>query len=166
MMVRSQKGFSLIEVMVAVLIMAVGVLGMAGLQVISLQQNRSSLLRAEALQIGNDLLDRMRANPEGDYAGVDFDDAPSALQSCVNNACSVDEMAEFDIAQWKCSINSADADGDTYAICATFGIPGSLPVGAGAISLVGDVHQVSVRWTDGPQGQVQTVTLQTRTRPN
>lgn len=167
---RRQSGFSLIEVLVSVVIMSVGILGIAGMQVISLQQNRSSLLRAEALQLGNDILDRMRANPVEDYAGVDFDDAPPGNSNCVASACSRSQMKDYDIAQWKCSINSADSNGDTYPICTTYGITGSLPGGAGAIVDSGDPTLcpvtnevcVVVQWVDDRDGTTASVSLRTR----
>ena len=58
---QRQKGFSLVEVLVSVVILSVGILGVAGLQMLSLQQNRNSLFRADALLLGGDILDRMRA---------------------------------------------------------------------------------------------------------
>lgn len=153
------------EVLVAVLIMAIGILGMAGLQVVSMQQNRSALMRAQALQIGNDMLDRIRANPAGTYDDVDFDDDPAAgTTSCVSSDCSEDEMADFDIAQWKCGIKSTDDAGVAFPICVTFGITGDLPGGAGAIDETGNVHTVQVRWIDGPDGSTRTISLSTRAR--
>ena len=56
-MIRQSKGFTLIELLVAVLIIAVGILGVAGMQVVSMQQNRNALLRDQALQAGNEILD-------------------------------------------------------------------------------------------------------------
>jgi type IV pilus assembly protein PilV len=161
-----QKGFSLIEVLVAVLIVAVGILGVAGLQVVSLQQNRSALLRAEALQIGNDILDRMRANPLTDYAPVELNDAPPTATNCVTDNCNPSEMAEYDIAQWKCGINSNDPEGNPYSICVSYGIAGSLPDGAASISKSNGVHEVSVEWADDRAGNKSSITLRTRTDDN
>ncbi|XOV90349.1 MAG: type IV pilus modification protein PilV [Pseudomonadota bacterium] len=161
-MKQHEAGVSLIEVMVAVLIMAVGILGMVGLQVTSLQLNRGALMRAEAMQLGNDILDRVRANPTGDYDGIGFDDAPPSSNNCVANTCSTSQMTDFDVAQWKCSINSVDEDGDTYPICSTLGITGALPLGAGSIDVTADVTTVQVRWQSGSEGQTSTVTLRGR----
>lgn len=173
MMMRSRtRGFTLYEVLIAVLILAIGILGVTGLQVLSLQQNRSALLRAQALQVGNDVLDRIRANPDGTYSGVDFDDAPSGSVNCVGALanCSEDQMATYDIAQWKCSINPRDENGDVYSTCATLGLAAgaanSLPEGQGAISINADgVHEVSVRWSDyaNPNNPQTTITLRSRT---
>jgi type IV pilus assembly protein PilV len=161
---RQQTGFTLIEVLVAVVVMSVGILGVAGLQVISLQQNRSAMLRAEALQIGNDMLDRMRANPNEDYAPVTFAAAPASPNDCVAGACTAAQMASYDIAQWKCSINSEDGDGDQYAVCEGYGIVGSLPGGEASITETDGIHEVIVRWTDTREGTLAQISLQTRTR--
>ncbi|MDZ7684296.1 MAG: type IV pilus modification protein PilV [Gammaproteobacteria bacterium] len=164
-MKHGQTGFSLIEVLVAVLIMAVGILGIAGLQVVSMQMNRSALFRVEALQFGNDMLDRMRANPDADYDDIDFTDAPGFTTNCFNMNCGINDLADFDVAVWKCQINSTDADGNTYSACEDLGITtGGLPEGAGAISFDSDVHSVSVRWQTNPDGETSTVTLQGRVR--
>ena len=59
-LVRKEKGASLIEVLVAVVILSIGILGIAGIQIVSLQQNRGALLRLEALQLANDIIDRKK----------------------------------------------------------------------------------------------------------
>jgi type IV pilus assembly protein PilV len=161
---RKQRGFTLLEVLIATVIMAVGILGVAGLQVISLQQNRSSLLRAEALLIGNDILDRMRANPDESYATVQYTDAPaSSARNCVALTCSPSQMAGYDTAQWKCLINPVDSNSDPYAICGTFGITGStLPGGEGEITQSAGAYTVNVRWIDSRDGTKATVSLSSR----
>ncbi len=61
-------GFTLIEVLVSVLILAIGLLGLAGLQLAGLQNNQSALLRSQATMIAYDIGDKLRATPEGDLA--------------------------------------------------------------------------------------------------
>lgn len=169
---RKQQGFSLIEVLVSVVIMAVGILGVAGMQVVSLQQNRSSLLRAEAMQLASDILDRARANPTQDYSGISFADGPPGNSNCVANNCTAADMKDYDLAQWKCSINSEDSAGDTYTLCSAFGIVGSLPNGAGAVINnssdadcpveAGEIC-VIIRWADDRDGNLASVSLRART---
>ena len=169
---RRQKGFSLIEVLVSVVIMSVGILGVAGLQVLSLQQNRNSLLRGEALQLGNDILDRMRANPVQDYGGLEFTDAPPSPTDCVANNCSAAQMQDYDIALWRCSINDLDASFVRYPACVTLDVTGRLPGGQGAILedttnvlcpvQAGETCAI-VRWLDDPTaGTYNSVALRTR----
>ncbi len=163
---KTESGFSLIEVLVAVLIVAVGVLGIAGLQVISMQMNRSALFRLEAIQLGNDMLDRMRANSVGVYEGIGFDDEPTLTTNCRLENCNIADLTEFDIAVWKCSINPFDGDGDPYSACADLGIAAAaaLPEGAGSIALAGGVHSVSVQWQTDVDGTIASITLQGRVR--
>ena len=143
-----QKGMSLIEVMIAMIIMAIGILGVSGMQAISLAQNRSALYRGEATQLANDLMDRVRVNTGVPYSAL-IDADPTAATDCNVSTCSPTNMAAFDISQWKCSINSADAAGVAYTPCGTYGITGSLPLGSGSVALVAGVYEVTVEWADG-----------------
>lgn len=67
----NQGGFSLLEVLIAVVILSIGLLGLAGLQTTSLQSNFSAAQVSQATFLASDLMDRMRANSEaaenGDY---------------------------------------------------------------------------------------------------
>ena len=130
-----QRGFSLIEVLVAAVILSVGVLGVAGMQVASLQQNRTALLRSEAQQLAWDLADRMLVNPDANYASVDFSDDPTFSTNCSTSNCSLNHMAQFDVAQWKCAINSLDSSDNEFSACSdsNLNITGSLPGGQGQI---------------------------------
>jgi type IV pilus assembly protein PilV len=172
---QRQEGFSLVEVLVSVVIMSVGILGIAGLQMLSLQQNRSSLFRADALLLGGDILDRMRANPLQNYAGLGFTDEPPMATDCVDQECTVSQMKDYDIALWRCSINHQDVSNASYPSCDTLLVTGSLPGGQGAIVNNDDDALcavetgetcVIVRWIDDPDPSGTTytsVTLRTRT---
>jgi type IV pilus assembly protein PilV len=86
-------GFTLVEVLVAVLVLAVGLLGLAGLQLASMKSNHSAYRRSQATIAAYDLLDRMRANP-GEFVGRTF--------TYADDGCGED--AAF--AQWECLIDS------------------------------------------------------------
>lgn len=175
-MIRKQTGFSMVELLVSVVIMSIGVLGMAGLQIISMQQNRSALLQGEATLRANDILDRIRANPDTAYAAV-LNATPAVTTNCVGNNCSEAEMAAYDIAQWQCSINSTAADGSTHTVCGNFAIEGLLPgsfcaavtdaCAGGSIDLTTGIYTVSVQWVDQQQvdnagGTVRSVSVSMR----
>jgi len=96
---RRQRGFSLVEVLIALVIMSVGMLGIAGLYVQSMQAGRTSMFRHHAVTLAGDVADRIRANPRalGAYAlvgGVDY--------GCVAQGvdCSEPQMAAHDILLW------------------------------------------------------------------
>ena len=167
-----QAGFSFIELLVAVLIMAVGILGVAGLQVVALQQNRSALFRAEANQLAMDLMDRVRVNSSQTYSSVITEEPQALTNSCVTQPCnSAAALAAYDIAQWKCSVRSVNLAGVELDECRAFCVaderehnpfchrtPPSnddlirngfgLPMGAASVSLSSGVYSIEVRWSD------------------
>lgn len=108
---RLQAGFSLIEILVAVLIVSVGVLGVAGLQLLSLQNNTSAMFRTQAFYAAYDILDRARANPGQDYS-IAMDDDPPAAEECTSTDCSPSEMRDYDQATWLAELAATLPDGD------------------------------------------------------
>ena len=150
----NQSGYSLIEVLVAVVIIAVGILGIAGLQVISIQQNRSAMIRAEATKYAADILDRIRVNRGQTYEiGIATD--PATPQDCRTMACSPSQMRDFDLNYWKCDINHKDAAGvDVMTACGLTGLGFKLtdhfiPGGQGGVVLTADnVYEVTIRWKE------------------
>ncbi len=102
---RGARGFSLLEVLIALLIFSLGLLGLAGLMVVSVKTNQSAYLRTQASFVGQALADRMRANIgqidayEGDYdsstAADPVDDDP-----CRAASCSPADLATRDRAVW------------------------------------------------------------------
>lgn len=60
-----QRGFSLLEVLIAVLILSIGLMGLAGLQVVSVKGNQNAMLRSIASEAAYDLMDQFRANAQG-----------------------------------------------------------------------------------------------------
>ncbi len=65
----SQRGLTLIEVLIAVLVLSIGLLGLAGLQATSLQFNHSANLRSQATNLAYEMTDRMRANRDAALNG-------------------------------------------------------------------------------------------------
>lgn len=95
---RKSDGFSLIEVLIALVIMSVGMLGIAGLYVHSMSAGRTSIFRHQAVTLAGDIADRIRANPN---AGVAYM-ATGADNGCVDGGvdCTPAEMAQNDIFLW------------------------------------------------------------------
>jgi type IV pilus assembly protein PilV len=67
----------LVEVLVTIIVMAVGILGVAGLQLAGMRSNHSAYLRSQATIAASDLIDRMRADPAA-FAGKRFDSATAS----------------------------------------------------------------------------------------
>lgn len=169
---RFQRGFSMIELLVAVLVMGVGVLGVTGLQMVSLQNNRDALMRTEALQMAYDILDRVRVNPGAGvpgaaYDGIDFDDAAVAPADCVANNCTAAQMTAFDVAMWKCTLGGHNTEAACTAMRTALLLPPitsqpGLPDGNGQITVSGaGVVNVSVRWSGFGDAE-QTISIESQ----
>ncbi len=168
---RRNRGFSLIELLVAVLVMGIGVLGISALQLVSMQNNRAALQRAEAVQLAYDVLDRIRANPLGAPVGqpyqIDMGDFPGAVVDCTANTCTQAQMTQFDLGVWKCTLgdfHDEDICGELRedgALASEDDQPG-LPEGDGSIAVNGNgVITVVVRWAErGNQTRNVTVSSQ------
>jgi len=104
-----QNGFSLIEVLVSTLVLTVGILGVAAMQMMSFQTNQSAYMRSQAVYLAQDMLDRIRANPDGYrnttvYNAVDTDNGSTIPGSpnCIATpaGCSPTQMAQQDLREW------------------------------------------------------------------
>ena len=151
-------GASLIEVLVALLVLATGALGLVGLQIVSAQNNRAALERSLATLFAGDMLERIRANPEVLYPSIG-EGPPGTFGNCVAKACTPAELAAFDVAVWKCSLGKWN-DEATCATARTNGLlpplerqPG-LPAGDGTVAVRGGFVMVTVFWRGVRSGQV------------
>ena len=97
-LVKRVGGFTLVEVLIALIILSVGMLGIAGLYVHSMQAGRTSLFRHHAVTLAGDVADRIRANPR---ATIAYSQA-GANNNCVNGGvdCTPEQMAGNDIDLW------------------------------------------------------------------
>ncbi|MEL7537462.1 MAG: type IV pilus modification protein PilV [Pseudomonadota bacterium] len=94
---RRVRGFTLIEVLVAMVVMAIGMLGIAGMYVHSLQAGRTSQLRTQAVLLASDVADRVRANPLGGIAYI----GAGANNNCDDaTPCDALALASYDIWLW------------------------------------------------------------------
>lgn len=106
---RSPRGFTLVEILVAIIVLSFGVLGMVGLQAAAMQSNRSARNQSTAVALGRELADVMRGNKgeallqtaANPYV-VDYTGAlsPTPPVDCVTRSCGTNEMGRFDMWQW------------------------------------------------------------------
>lgn len=118
---RFDSGFTLIEVLVAVFVLAVGVMGAVAAQAVALRTRHESALMSHGVQMATSFADRMRANtaqmrmPDdaNPYLQLDYDGArdgapASPAQHCHDGApCTSDAMASFDIYELRRELRSA-----------------------------------------------------------
>jgi type IV pilus assembly protein PilV len=117
--VHSQTGSGLLEVLVAVLVLSLGLLGLAGLQARTLQQNHSSLQRSQAVMLSYSILDSLRADRQGAMLGN-----YNIGQTCVAPALN-GNLVNDTISIWISSIQNrlgANATSCGSVACAASGI--------------------------------------------
>ena len=118
-----QSGFSLLEVLITVVIIAVGLMGFAGMMVKSAKNNRIAMHRSLATLYAYDIIDCMRVNrtaaTTGAYTLTNFGDVPSGSS-----------IAASDIDSWQDQLSTA------------------LPSGAGKITFSGNTVKVEIQWTE------------------
>lgn len=106
-----QSGFTLLEVLVAMLVLSIGLLGLAGLMASSMRNNQSAYHSTQATWLAYDILDRMRANRQGalagNYNGAALGNPANCLAAVAGGA-----IATQDINNWKNMIACALPEGD------------------------------------------------------
>lgn len=110
-----QSGFSMIEVLIALLVLAFGLLGLAFMQTLNLRYTKSAQQRTQAVNLASELLDTMRANRSqvASYAMVEEDfDSIDASGGCPTN--QVASVAN-NIERWQCEVREALGPG-AYAV--------------------------------------------------
>ena len=156
---RAQRGIGLIEVLVALVVVSLGVLGIAGMQMTGMQHGSGSLNRTVALTFAEDMAERMRVNAVGGRADDGYDDfdstarpglcdAPAAPYCDAGEACEPDELAAFDLASVACG---SWADGEPGRGVVNGALPGgTLAVDCLDAPCTGEsTWAVTVGWTEG-----------------
>jgi type IV pilus assembly protein PilV len=136
-MMKNQNGFTLIEVLIAVVLLAGGLLGLAALQAAGLSNNQSAYNRSQATQLAYDIADRMRANPKAAasyLANPSTANATATACSSSANTCTPAQLAVKDLYDWGVDLDN------------------TLPNGEGRVAVAGSVYTVTVSWDDDKSG--------------
>lgn len=127
----SNRGFTLLEALISLLVFSIGMLGMASLQISASRSTTSAYRISQSTWYAYDMLDRMRANQagtdNGEYDGIDTADPPSAVDC--SGDCTPAEMADVDILEWKTMVET-------------------LPSGRGMISRANGQYTITVMWDE------------------
>ena len=132
-----QRGVSLIESMIALLVISIGLLGIASLQITAMKQNTTALNHSQAVWAAYSMADRIRANTSEFASYADIDTSNSYSQDCLGASCSNIQMVTADAADWAAIVQT-------------------LPAGRGMIT--GDATElaVTVMWDDEGTGATGT----------
>ncbi|WP_341303803.1 type IV pilus modification protein PilV [Pseudomonas sp. TMP25] len=111
------RGFSLIEVLIALFVLAIGLLGMATLMMNSMQSSQGASQRSAATVAAYDLIERMRVNRnEAIKASSDYASDPATADSDCNPkedaGCSAEKMVVYDLDTWWTSLQLAIPDAE------------------------------------------------------
>lgn len=143
---QSRNGFSMIEVLVALLVLAVGLLGVLVMQARGLQFNQAGYMQSQAMFMAEDIVERIRTNQSAINAyDIDFSDAGDSSAGFCDGVCSDTELAASDLYQWKLDLAKVLPKGD-----------GRVVVGAAAGNLVPLTVQIQFF-----QGETSTYQLET-----
>lgn len=107
---KRENGSSLIEMVVALFVLAIGMLGVMSMQVKSMQFNQSAYYYSQAVYLANEILDSIRSNPEMANAySIELDDeAPQPNVECegIDVTCTPQELRDWSLSQWRKNIES------------------------------------------------------------
>lgn len=152
---RRLHGFSMLEVMVAILIMAFGLLGLAGLQVNNLKNNQNSSLRSVATAQAYDIADKMRANRAGLDAGNYNQQQGQAKPNCFTSVgCTAQEMAQNDIFTWN-ELNALALPSGQGFVCVDSTPNDGTPAAPACDGVPNSPYAIKVWWDErDPSGQL------------
>lgn len=149
--IQRQGGTTLMEVLVSLLVLSGGMLGMAGVQTVSLRNNQAAYFRTQATSLSLDMVERMRANITGVEAGGYDDVAGAATAGCFTVAgCNAVEMAAQDILDWSAQVTAALPGGASVVCLDSSGNDGT-PAVENCDGL-GRVYAIKIWWDDNRDG--------------
>lgn len=140
-----QSGITLIESMVAIVIAALGILGILGVQMRTLSDTQTTVRRAQAIRLIEDLSERLKTHPNallslGSYASS-WTTPSTAVAApsvdCATTACTATQLTTYDVATWRRSVQRALPVGDATIFLA----PGDDPTNPRQLGIL-------IRWRE------------------
>lgn len=127
------RGFTLLEVLIALVVLSIGLLGIAALQGVGLRSSHGAYLTSQASLLAYDMADRIRANVN-EFAAAEATDEDGVPATNGSLAVTCDGNATSDIGQWACAVETL------------------LPAGSGEISRTASgavtTYVIRVEWED------------------
>ncbi len=144
----------------ALAVLSIGLLGMAGMQLFSLSSNRDAYMRTQATYFAYDMVDKIRANRDEALVGG-YNTALNAIPAFINCQtttadCSPSQLANFDVLQWKCALG---AYAGNAACIAPHNLTTILPGGDGSVTRNGNEITVTVQWLERGNPNPESITV-------
>lgn len=127
--IRRYKGLTLIEVLISLLVLSIGILGLATLQTVSLNLNAGASQRSQATALAYDMADKMRANRQAALAGAYDIAVEDPVPTCAAPSAA-GTVAAQDISTWRMALACR------------------LPQATGSIVRAGTQVTLTVQWDD------------------
>jgi type IV pilus assembly protein PilV len=135
-----QRGFTLLEVLVALVVLSIGLLGIGKLVMVSSRGNDSAYMRSQATVLAYSILDAMRANRDQATAG-DYNvgtGSYTGATGCLTSTCDAGALTTSDLANWKTALKTLPSGDGTVTTAAVTGADGQLRTTA----------IITVQWND------------------
>jgi type IV pilus assembly protein PilV len=136
----TQAGFTLLEVLIALLVLSIGLLGLAALQTTGLRSNQMASMRTLVTQLGYDITDRMRANPVG-VANNQYVIARTTV-AALPAPPAVATLAQQDLVDWRNNVARLPGGQSSITQCDAASVP-PCPVVDGKTT-----HVVTIYWNE------------------
>jgi type IV pilus assembly protein PilV len=153
--ISAEQGFTLLEVLIAILIFAIGLLALAGLQLQSLRYSHSAGMRTIATNQAATLADLVRSNREGLKNGYYNNSGNAAVNdACFSSAgCTVQQMANLDLALWNQSVAQVLPNGVGVICVDSTPVDGISATDAACDNVAGAPYVIKIWWTDDRSGE-------------
>ena len=147
------RGFTLIEVLIAIFVLAIGLLGVAGMQAFAVKNTQSANFRLVASMLATDITDRMRSNYEGVINGYYnkplVADYNSPMAACATSAgCTPEQLAQNDLAEWAARVAAALPNGVGVVCVDSTPADGTTSASAACNNVGSAVYVVKIWWLD------------------
>lgn len=145
--VKRVEGFTLIEVLVAFLILSVGLIGLAGLQLSGVKHTRDAYYQTQATVLAADIMDKMRSNLDNltSYRVASASAQPTCYAS---GGCSGTAMASNDVYGWRTAVASSLPNGDAIVCLDSSNLNDGTSATSSGCDGAGVVSVVKIWWSD------------------
>lgn len=158
----NQRGVGMLEILITVLILSIGFLAVAKMQVQGMRFSQSAYIEAQAYFMITDMMDRMRSNADGVRAGFYDNKATSDAANnpqCGVNYCNEEQLAEQDLYEWSALLHPLRGTSDFVPA-----LPGSdtTSPSAGIVLQANGLYRLTAIWVEriGNYDQNQTMVLE------
>jgi len=161
-----ERGFSLLEVLITIVLLAIGFLIAAKMQIHSLRSSQSAQMQVNAQQISSEIMDKMRNNLQGVAAGA-YDGkttSNAAATPCATAGCTPAQLAAKDLYEWSAHFVDVRGIGSAY-LPSLPGESATIPATGSISAPVDGVYTINIDWQGFSEGHAMAETLSVKFIP-